>query len=177
MEKILKKLKEEQKLCALFQDKDDLDCCSVGYILEVQDGYCIIESLDDDGTFRCFEFNEVESIFQVKTDSRYIQSIQKMMQIKGYQRQKADFFKGENIFFQSLNYLKQNKIIASLELHNSYRMDITGYITDFDEDVVSMQNVNDYGEFNGNAYVDLKSVSGLTFGSVFENTIDSLHKE
>ncbi len=155
--KLLKQLKLAQKLCAVYDNADDVRSFAVGYIVAVGEDDYIMETINASGQFDGFACKLVEDIISVETDSQYLTREENLMRARGYARPDRSAF-GTDCLNDLLQYAAKNRKICFVELDASGCWDVAGFVVRADEEMFSVECVDAYGKADGLRHIDVDRV-------------------
>jgi len=75
-----------------------------------------------------------------------------------------------------LTFAKQSNKICSIVLCESDNNDIIGFVKNIEKDLVEMQAIDEDGNEDGNAFVELGKISSIVCGSEDENRNEIFYK-
>ncbi|WP_044640221.1 hypothetical protein [Risungbinella massiliensis] len=75
----LRELIESEQLVEIYTDLSDISTCYLGKVLKVSEEYLLLAAISRHGKYDGYSLHKVENVFQVNTDSQYIQKrVQKL---------------------------------------------------------------------------------------------------
>lgn len=78
MKSKIKELLKCQKICAVYTDSDFVDKFAVGYFLQLDEKYFLMECIDEYGKNDGYFCSLIENIIKIEVDSEYLDSIIKL---------------------------------------------------------------------------------------------------
>lgn len=165
--------KSKQILLEIYRDLENTDKFSVGYIIDYNDNEVLLALIDPTGNYDGYCVYRSEDIFKVSKDTKYIN----MFNIIDGRIDKSNIkILNNNLIYTLLQYAKRNKYIVSIEIENSGYMDTIGYVTNVDNNISQIQNINEYGEPDGIDFISISSISCINCDSIGNQFRDKLYK-
>ncbi|MDE6200501.1 MAG: hypothetical protein K2M47_01285 [Clostridiales bacterium] len=163
MENSLKELMKDKALCEIYTDIDDTSKFAVGYIIACDSDYTIVEMYDSHGHYDGIACFLTDTIFNVATKTEYLVALTKLID---YYKEKSSY-SVESVadINKILSVIKSEKRICEIELCESGNSDISGYIDTFNDDVINVCKIGDYGQNDGTAVVSRHTISFVEFDS------------
>ena len=149
MKEILKKFRNEQTLCSVYSNSSDFESFSAGVIKHVADGWFVMAHVNPHGAFDGY------TCMQAESDGNRI-----------YDEFKLPAY--GSLLTSFLHYIKDNKEILTIELLDEYDLSLSGYITDIGSEILTVAEVNKFGEYDGTAFLNIEDISKACFASVQE---------
>ena len=175
MKQELQKLKDNGKICSIYNDRDDPNKFYVGYVLDCNDLYYLIESRNKYGFTDGIILYLVEKIFKIEIEDAYLKRIERLSK---YHKQKhyPQINCSDDLLTSLFEYAKSAKKMCSVELDNDDSNGISGYIKkiDYDNDLVEIQTITDDGRENGISIIDLNSIVFISCDSADEHKLEHL---
>ncbi len=168
----LKKYKETQALCEIYLNFEDLTKFLVGIIINYDNDYCIVKSLDefgkDDG-LTCFL---IKDIIKIQTNTLYLQNIVKLRDFCDDKKQKFN----ENLasFDDFCAYAQKAGKICSFEICESNINNFYGIIYGFNTDLINIKVISEYGIEDGLTDLDKNNITTISINSKNEIKLDIL---
>ena len=170
----IKELKEKQEVCNIYHDENDTLRFSVGFILGYDEKFFVIESIDPNGKSDGFKCGLMDSIIKIESSTNYTNNIGKLF--KFYEQNRNNLIVNEDMVLDLLNFAKQNNKICSIILCESNNDDIVGFVESVENDLLNIRQINENGENDGSAFLDLGRISGIRCGSGEEIKLEILYK-
>ncbi|GHU98680.1 hypothetical protein FACS1894211_02810 [Clostridia bacterium] len=175
MKNYLKELMNEQKLCCVYLDDRDLNKFAVGYVIGVDDEFFLVEAIDPSGNGDGVFAAVIEHIVKLEVEDSYVKRIKKLFYHKKQSRYETLSFGGEILEGMIKHALKYKKI-CSFELCDSGRLDIVGYVSEFDEEaeIVKVQALDRDGQDDGVTATEIRNITEMQFDSSDELRLEIL---
>lgn len=161
MFELLKKLKEEKRLAAIYTDINTPDSFRVGYISAVNEEEVLLLQLGLGGGFDGYTVFLTEDVFRVETDSLYLNKIERLAKIKGTRIN--DIFSEGTPMEAVVEYARQNRRIAAFSLDEDAD-EITGYIDSVDSEKLFITQISQYGQEDGKTVLFKKNILAVCVG-------------
>ncbi len=170
MLRVLYKLYESKSFVSIYTSLNESSKFYYGRIIAVDESEIAIQMLHPSGADDGIVVMSVDDVLRVEENSQYSNKMQKLFSVKSIPN--YDFPINENgIMFSVLNYAFLNNQIVSLELLNSGIFDVVGYVTEIDENVCVIKQVDEYGFDDGISYLEWLNITMLSVLSEDEKTI------
>lgn len=170
----IKKCCRDKELCEIYSDVSDNDKFYVGYILAYDEQFLMIAQIDKYGHYDGISCILARDIMRIQVKTVYLKTILKLMQYYNTDVKTASF---EDFSFGNLmEFVKINRKICEIELADSARADVVGYVKKYNPKkhtvIVSLISVD--GEYDGESEVDCEYISSLTYDSKDTKKIEIL---
>lgn len=165
--KTMKYCCENHILVSIFEnDSDEPDECWAGYIQCCNEEEILFSHITPDGEDDGFVWKRVDSIYEIDYSGKYERRLEYLYH---YKNPHQNEFKGKDSFL--LESLLNNAIEgrAVICCRTPY-MDIMGYVKDFDNDVLIIQEVSEYGEILGMSSIAMEEVETVMCNGVDEQS-------
>lgn len=178
--KILKKAFSNNQIACIYSNASDTTRFSVGYLIKADENDTLIAQVSPQGRYDGYVVKKTAEIFLIETGDRYSQKIETLF-LKSPQRhllkmENLDMNECDSILFSVLKYAFENELIVSIQLCNSGFQDITGFVKEMNAENVCIQNVDDFGNPNGEAYFLLGDVTNCEVDSEELSLIKNLFR-
>lgn len=169
----LSELKKEKKIASFYTDESNTSKFAVGFVIDYNDDYFIIEMISPQGLYDGIILKETSSIFRINTDGMYENKIMNLS--KYYKTTSSDIvFKENDLIYELLSLAKIKNHIVSLELLNSGFNDIQGYVEIIDNYSCIIKQITDYGELDGVGIVKFSDITEISCNSGDEIVLEIL---
>lgn len=162
MKDFIKNCKDANKLIAVYTNKDNTEKFSVGYILEQIEEGLLIASYDSNGLQDRIILLNLNDIFMIETDSLYLKKMYKLINNFKFINSEKFVFKRNNDFSLLYNLLNQcfeeKKLIT---IKSIFGFDVSGLITEQNDDVVIIQEISNYGEEDGLVCIKIEDIEKI----------------
>lgn len=172
----LKEICVEEKFVSIYTNYADSDRFCYGKILSVNEEEILLYLISPNGEYDGLSVRNTNDVFRVEYGGEYEKKMLSLISDDN-----LDYFEqciDDNNLFLSVLILSQkcNKIV-SVELQNSGSFCVVGIVEDVNEDVCTIKQYDDYGNFDGYSIVKLDSITELSLDSIDERRISRLIKE
>lgn len=176
MRNILKIICEQEEFVSLYTNKMDTTKFMWGKILSVNENQVMIQSISPNGEQDGIQTKLLDSVIRIEIYSQYAEKMKKLLRDSTEYNNPVLHKTNENLFEVNLNFaLKYNKIV-SIELLNSGYNDIIGYVTDVNNGICKISQVDEYGNNDGISYIDIANITQISTDSIDEQRIQRLRK-
>lgn len=168
MKEILKKFRNEQTLCSVYSNSSDFESFSAGVIKHVSDGWFVMAHVNPHGAFDGYTCMQTESVVKLGCGGEYMDRLAILISDGNriYDEFKLPAY--GSLLTSFLHYIKDNKEILTIELLDEYDLSLSGYITDIGSEILTVAEVNKFGEYDGTAFLNIEDISKACFASVQE---------
>lgn len=175
MRKNLEQFIKNRNLCCIYLDSEDLTSFAVGYIIDCDDQFFAVESIDRYGNADGIFCTEIERIVKIESGSEYCCDIEKLFTAKQQNRflYKRTKDKVLSCFLQSACLLHK---ICTIELCNSELQDIVGFIEDTESSCIKIKLITERGKDDGFTFVPVDKITQISIDSLDEQKIFTLYK-
>lgn len=174
--KILTQAKKRKKLVAIYTDKDNTDKFSAGYINDQIEEGVFLQSIDPNGFMDGTIFLNIDSIYAIDYDNKYLANLEYLYQNKDKLQEKNTFeFKRSQANYLIEDFLEKcssEKILITIKL--IYDVGVTGYVKTLSEDDVCINVVTDEGEQDGVTYFKVEDIERIYLNGLDQNRLKIL---
>ena len=165
------KNKDNHRIVSVW-DEENSDRFSVGRIVASDEDYTVMETLTVDGNTNGLYMTCTESIFCIKENDRYTQSVKKLFEKRERAFEVFDLRSGTplKVF---LNYSKEKNRLISVKLCNEET--ITGRIIEIFDDSILIKAFDENG-YDGEAEISTNSIVCWRCNSHYERNIEVLNQ-
>ncbi len=180
MLKIIKNAIASGKLCEIYTDAANDELFSVGYFLAYDEDNVIFESFDpygnNDGLW-CIEIND---IYRIKQDTKYLDNLKLLIDENGSRIFKSINL-GNDLKKSFIEMIKKDNQICTIELGDDDFAEEVGFIkeldcTDKDYDYLVVSNVNESGALDGVSYIYYEDVHCIAYQNIETKKLQNLYK-
>ena len=173
MLKVLKKLKEEQTLAEIY-DVHSPESCTVGYVVDYDDDFYIIESVTPDGRYDGFQCRVTDDIIKIQCGTSYVDALEKLMPIYNFFRKEMPL-DGKTVLQQVFDYVGKLKKICTVVVGGGDCY-LCGYISDVSEGLITVEKRNTRGAADGIGIVRVEDIDLISVDSEDEIKLEILSK-
>jgi len=170
MNKIIEKMHSQKKLCAIYSNKNEEDSFEVGYIEKIDKTHIIISAISPDGQYDGVVVIRIDDIFQIDYDNIYLKNLEKLSLSTEVEKISVNFEK-DALLYGAMEYARNYKVCCTINFEN---YSISGYLTDFIDDCVIMNIVDEVGRRDGYTAIIIDDVKYFSFGSLENKKLSSL---
>lgn len=175
MIRIMNEACEGGKVISLYINEDDSSKFIFGRIICVGKEHIAIGLISPMGNYDGFLAVQTERVLRLEMDDQYSLSMQKLylhneilyVDLSAY---------GENIIESLLLYAMEQGKIVQLELCDSGRDDVAGFIEMIDDSLCKIKQVSIYGEKDGYSFVPIHNITRVYCDSEDEQKLLKLYK-
>lgn len=176
MRNVLKMICEQEEFVSLYTNEMDTTKFMWGKILSVNENQVMIKSISPNGKPDGIQTKLLDSVIRIEICGQYAEKMKKLLRDSTEHNNPVLHKINENLFESNLNYaLKYNKIV-SIELLNSGYDDIIGYVTDVNNGICKINQVDEYGSDDGISYVEIANITQISTDSIDEQRIQRLRQ-
>lgn len=157
MKKRLNSLVGKDILVSIYDDTDEPDTFTLGYLLQMDDNDILINIIDQFGQENGLCTLNLDDIFIFDEDKMYIEKMQKLFTIKNQKRRYIANL-GANPMFTLLKYAVDNHLLIEVNNDDNYM----GFVSGFSEDILVLNVIDNYCNDLGDATIDMNHINILT---------------
>ena len=158
---------------SIYNDSENSDKCCLGYVQAVNEEWVLTKEISPTGRFDGYCTQRFEDIFRVEQDTQYIKKLAILYDLKKDANSEFNLNISENILPNALDSAIQNHIMTTTWVNNDSGA-ITGYVTEYQDGVVSMQQITEYGEKDGLVMIYEEDIVQVWLGAEDDADIDKL---
>ena len=171
---VLKKIKEERTLAEFHPKRDDDGKFNVGFCLDYDDEYYLVESISPKGRWDGYACYLVDEIDAIAVDTIYLNNIKKLMQHKrSYHREFP--ITDKTVLAEMFDYIMQNKKICTIM--TSEGAYISGIITEVLNNVVVIDSMDGDGYKDGVWYIKKDNIVVISVDSEAEVKLEVISNQ
>lgn len=167
----IKKL-EKQTVVSIFCDPTNPNKHLTGWIYSSSDDIVMIQHISPRGTYDGYILVQNEDIYRIDVDGEYEKKMYALYTVK--QQNHPDILIEENLYSSLLAFCKSEQLVISVELEDST---LTGFVTAFDDEHITMTLLDDYGNSNGQTVVMNRLIISFAVDTEKEQDIKLLHEQ
>lgn len=173
MMKILSEIAKQNKFASIFTNCDPASGSFIyGIVLYVDDNYFVIKMYDRSGNFDGFALLSTDKILYIETDGQYHKSMQLL--ITKSIDDNMHFRIDNNCITCFLDNAMKWQQIVSIELADSGRNNLIGFVFDYDEVNCKIQLIDEYGQEDGFGYCSLADITQICMLSTDEQRVQRI---
>jgi len=169
----LKELIYSKEIVSLYTSYNDTSRFVSGIILDISETEILISSIAPNGAYDGFMVLCLENIYRINQNSNY-----ELKLLKLYQRCKENYkvidCMKEDIKKTLLEYALSNELIVSIELFNSNCDDVQGIVKNIDNNVLSIESIDEYGNKDGLSTINIEDITSIVCDSDKEQILKML---
>ena len=169
------RLPPADEIVLIYSDFNDMNKFDAGKIVRIFEKEVLLAHYLPNGNYDGFKVIAIENIVKIEMNSLYSNKIKLLAQYHNTKHETINRFE-KNGFLTLLRYAKEFGKVVSVEMMDSGRNDIIGFVTRFDEKNCLFDQVDDYGNVDGQAIIDVSDISYLACDGDDENTIQIMNK-
>lgn len=172
---IVDALHKTNSYVAVYDNSANVSQFKFGKFLCINESRFAMLLISPNGNYDGIAVNDTEDIFRVDSCGRYHA---KMAALKSFNVESVSLpcFDPQCIDMSILLYAKELKRLVSIELHDSGYFDVVGLVEDVSEGVCRIHRINEYGESDGCSFINMDSISKISYDSEDERRIMRLYQ-
>ena len=175
---IKEELKRCQKQCqvvSIFTGSEDLGKFTAGFVRAVDNDYVLIAHITPFGAYDGYRVEELEAVRKVKYDGKYEHMLQRLYEIQ--KQSHPDVAITGSLISDLLIYAKKHTLLISAELLDSDDDDVQGLVLGIKDDILTIRQVDRFGDEDGTCIVDIRDITVLVCDSDVEAALRLLIKK
>ena len=166
---------DRDNIVLIYSNINNLSKFDAGRIIHVFQNEVLYAHYLPNGKYDGYRVIANENIVKVEMNSLYSQKIQTL--VKYHKTKHDDIVKVEdNGFISLLNYAKDFNKVVTVELVDSGRNDIIGYVNKIEDETCFFDQRDDFGNMDGQAIVDISDITYISCDGDDESIIEILSK-
>ena len=157
MKDIIKSL-DKNKIASFYDNKSDTSGYYCGKIQYSDDTYVLLSHYNPHGYYSGYVLLKIENIFRINQEGKYENKLEYLSSLIPTQHNHNIGKKG-SIIQSLLQFALDEKLILLIELCESDMDDVQGFVLDFDDENLSLECVDDYGQKDGKSTIYLHDIS------------------
>lgn len=172
MKKILSDLYSSGKFASIYTNKSDTSKFRYGRIIALDDTAVATQELQPNGEDDGISVFGIDEVLRVDVDGQYDDKMQRVCN-----REVTDIAlpDSDSIAHSVLLFAMNAKSVVSIELLDSGRYDLCGFVEKFDDEECTIFLVDEYGYSDGYAHIDVANVTAISCDSGCEKIIAKLY--
>ena len=164
-----------EEIVLIYSNINDLSKFSAGRIVRVFEEEILLAHYLPNGKYDGFIVISIKDIIKAEKDTLYSKKIKLLSQYHNTEHGIINTFDKDG-FMTIIRYANENRMIVSVELLDSGRSDIIGFVNCLNEDSCQFDQIDDYGNLDGQAIVNYSDISFISCDGDEENTILVLNR-
>lgn len=172
----LRKAEEENRIVSVYVDSDDWSQYSVGYIDHVDDTHVCIRALSRHGEPAGYEVRLISEITKIEMDGKYEKKIEKLSNNQGkiFSEVPLKLSTKSRIIRNSLEQSLKGSVVITVWGQDA-EDSLVGYVEKLESGSVSLRLIDEFGEDDGVAILQVSEISSLDFNTQSEQIRKFLH--
>jgi hypothetical protein len=172
----LRNLAQTGELIEFHLDLNDLSTFGVGKVLKVSDEWGVIATISPDGMYDGYGLIRLDDIIKFNVNTKHIVRITKLYTLKNQKHSKYDV-EEKDLLLGFLQFAQKNNFIVSIRFINNEYFDVQGYVKQVENDLLVIQNVTKFGEYDGESYFKLENIDRISCDDQGEHCIKILSSD
>ena len=160
MYEMLINLENKNNLVAIYTDEENPENFNVGFVAAINENDIIIKHVAPSGSYDGFILKKTAEIFQIEYEGGYINKIEKLYRLQTKRHSRFPI-SNTNLTTELLKFAIENKFVVSVELNNDGIMNAQGVVLDVNEDDLQIAQLDEYGNKDGYANLDVRSITRI----------------
>jgi hypothetical protein len=157
----LKKVEKSNELIEIYTKEGDLSKFLVAKVLKVSDEWVVVTTITTKGMYDGFLLIRLDDVLRLNFKTKYIEKANKLYTAKKQKHAQYNEVQ-EDLLLGFLEFAQLNNFIVSVQLLSSEDFDVQGYIKEIEKDLLIIETVNNYGEYDGESYLKLEDINMMT---------------
>ena len=158
MQKLLNEISNEEIVALYFGNGDKFFC---GKILAVNEDFVVLRSYTPYGVYDGYIVKRINELRRIEQNSKYL---------------KLEIIVSGNCLMSMLCHSVSSGQIVSIELEECDEL-IIGYVTKIEDNIISIKQYNEYGEYDGVSFIYLEDIISLYIDSENERKVEVIKKD
>lgn len=172
---MIKHCYEKKKIASFYYDAADTNAHLTGYIDQFNETELLIAHISEHGYYDGFILKKVEDLYRIDCGGEYEQKIENLYYSKKQTHRviQKNYRDGKkSILYNIFDYAKNNELVVSLEFEDNC---LSGLIDRYDNGLIYLSILNDYGILNGRAVINIDEVLTVSVDTDDEQDLLILH--
>ena len=166
---------EDEKVALVYTNLEQTEKFSAGIISGIFDNEIILGHFLPNGKYDGYVAKRIIDIYKVEVDSKYVVKITNLSKGNTAKHDKIRRT-NENGFMTLLTYAYESKNVVSIEMFESGNNDAQGFVEKISGDFCTISLLDEYGENDGAAILNIVNISHLSCNGDDEITLKVLYK-
>ncbi|MGI6745871.1 MAG: hypothetical protein ACOX45_07000 [Acutalibacteraceae bacterium] len=158
---------------SLYTDNEDTEKFSLGFVQEFSNDYVLIDSITPFGFYDGYTIKSYKDIYRLEHKDKYGEKVYKLYLLHEQKHQIVDL-KTDNLIFDLIHFAYENSLVVAIELHDSKIDDLIGFVSDIQDSMVTIEQLDSDGRNDGESVVSLEDITCVTCDSEREMAIKLL---
>lgn len=167
---------KEKSLVSFYSNTTDTEKFSVGFVRAISDEFVLLAHVTTTGYYDGFLLKTLESIFEIKHSGKYEKKLADLYRLQK-QNHPDISISYDSLSISILTHALEKGLIISLGLFNSGLDDIQGYVMEICDDFLKIELIDDYGENDGIATLNICDITHVVCDSENEIALNLLSRE
>ena len=164
---------EKNQPISIYTDKDNTEKFAFGFVQGISDDCLLIASITKYGLYDGYVIKKLEDIYRLEVDDKYGKKLRKLYLLHKQKHSKIDLA-SKNIVCDLLQHAYKNRLIVTLELHDSNYDDLQGFVMEIPSDLIVIKQLDSYGNNDGTSMISLEDITHIACDSENEMTLKLL---
>ena len=160
------------EIVSVYCDDEKPDTHLTGFLSRCDEGQMLIDHISPSGFYDGFILIHAEDIHRMDCGGKYEQKVEKLYQCR--QQSHAEFPITGSLYASLLAFCQRERLILSAETEDAM---LSGFLLDFDEDIIHLQVIDEYGEENGETIVRNDEIISFAVDTLTEQNIRLLYQQ
>ena len=161
---------ENKKIGSFYCDLQNTEAHYTGYINAYNEREVVISHITPAGLYDGYILRRIEDFHRIDYDGSYEKKIEKLYQLRKQKHDQICF--SEELFYSIVNYANENRSIVSIYFDDDY---ITGLISNYNDNCIFVNCINDDGQYNGVSSVLIDCISHIEIDTENEQNLSLLY--
>jgi hypothetical protein len=148
----------------------DSDSFGFGSVVAVDGENAVIANIEPSGEEGGLILYKVDDIFKVAKDTLYCKKMLRLMQAKKTEIP-TEAFCGDDLILEILDIAKKNKKPVDIQICNSHKSDLWGFVKAYDKDILEISAVNFSGQADGTLFCRIEDITSIKYNAVEDRDI------
>ncbi len=175
MKNKIKEFKNTKNIVSIFDDYENTDKFSAGFIVDISDDHILLEHVSPYGLYDGFMVKEIKNVYRITYCGKYERKLDYLYKVQKQSHSKIKSL-SDSVLMNLLLHAQNNKLVTTVELFDSELEDIQGYVSNISEELIVFDTVDDYGKIDGKSIIKINDITYLTCDSDKEMSIKLLSK-
>lgn len=164
---------KDHKLVEIYENEDEIDSFILGYIIQYDDYFILIQCIDKYGAFDGYLAIQIDKIYRIAQDSMYINDMLLILDDTVLNDKSKSKYKNTTIIASIINDCTS---LLTIQLCSSGYNNINGFVVSNDLNTMTLKCYDDSGTFDGITTIDMNCITSIEFDSKNTRRIEKLKK-